>query len=295
MWWQLQMKRVLVLGADGMLGHQLFTGLGPGFDVVGSIRGVAEAVAMPQGFEPAALLTNRDLRDSVVLHRTIEEADPEIVVNAVGIVKQRPASEDVLQSLEVNSVLPHRLAGLCGERGVRLIQISTDCVFAGTRGNYTESDAPDAADVYGRTKQLGEVSGPGCLTLRTSIIGLELARFRSLVEWFLAQSGTVTGYTRAIFSGLTTAELTRVIGTVLSEHPGLNGIYHVASAPISKHDLLARLATLLQRPVRIVPDDSLRIDRSLDGSRFRAATGIDVACWDRMLGDLAQSIRQRSG
>lgn len=286
-------KRVLVLGADGMLGHQLFLGLRNMFDVVGSVRSEQAEVAAFGLFDKTNTVFGRDMASESALLGTIDEVAPQIVVNAVGIVKQRPISTDVLQSLELNAVLPHRLARCCGERGIRLIHMSTDCVFAGTRGGYAERDTPDAMDTYGRTKLLGEVTGEGCLTLRTSIIGLELARFRSLIEWFLRQEGRVPGYRQAIFSGLTTAELTRVISMLLTDHPKMSGLYHVASAPISKFDLLRKFAEIAALPVELVPDDTVAIDRSLDGSHFAHVTGYAVPSWDAMLSELAVDLRAR--
>lgn len=286
-------KRVLVLGADGMLGHQLFLGLRGNFDVVGSVRSEKPEARAQRLFEATNTVFGRDMASEGVLLRTLDEVAPQIVVNAVGIVKQRPISTDVLQSLELNALLPHRLARACGERGIRLVHMSTDCVFAGTRGGYAENDTPDANDTYGRTKLLGEVMGEGCLTLRTSIIGLELARFRSLIEWFLRQRGRVPGYRRAIFSGLTTAELTRVISALLTDHSQMSGLYHVASAPISKFELLQKFARMAALPVDLVPDDSVVVDRSLDGSRFAHVTGYDVPSWDDMLSELAGDLRAR--
>lgn len=285
--------RVLVLGADGMLGHKLFLGLRDMFDVVGSVRSEQHAVAGHGVFEASRTLFGRDVASEAVLARTLDEASAQVVVNAIGIVKQRPISTDVLQSLELNAVLPHRLARLCAERGARLIHMSTDCVFAGTRGGYVEGDIPDAIDTYGRTKLLGEVTGPGCLTLRTSIIGLELARFRSLIEWFLRQEGRVPGYRKAIFSGLTTTELTRVIAMLLTDYPDLSGLYHVASAPISKFALLRDFSARAGLPVELVPDDHVKIDRSLDGRAFAARTGYVAPSWDRMLTELAAELRDR--
>lgn len=286
-------KRVLVLGADGMLGHKLFLGLRGDFDVVGSVRSDADLMKAHPFFTVADTLFGRDVRSADVLARTFDEARPDIVLNAVGIVKQRPISTDVLQSLELNAVLPHRLASLCAERGARLIHMSTDCVFAGTRGGYVETDIPDATDTYGRTKLLGEVTGDGCLTLRTSIIGLELARFRSLIEWFLRQESPVSGYRRAIFSGLTTTELTRLVATILTEHPDLSGLYHVASEPISKFDLLSRFARIAGLEVQIRPDDATVIDRSLNGARFAGRTGYRVPDWDHMLTELSAELHLR--
>jgi len=276
-----------------MLGHKLFLGLGEAFEVHGSVRSEPAALRDHGIFTTANTVFERDMLHPGDLERTLDEVSPDAVVNAIGIVKQRPVSADVLVSLELNAVLPHRLARLCADRGARVIHISTDCVFAGTRGGYTEDDISDATDVYGRTKQLGEVTGPGCLTLRTSIIGLELARFRSLIEWFVRQKGTVPGFRRAIFSGLTTVELTRVIGRVLADHPELSGLFHVASQPISKFDLLARFADLAGMDVDVVPDDKTAIDRSLNGTKFFQATGYSAPPWDRMLAELAEEYKAR--
>lgn len=284
--------RVLVLGADGMLGHKLFLGLRDAFDVMGAVRSEHSEVSHYGIFDKSNTLFGRDLQSEAMVAQTLNDAAPDVVLNAIGIVKQRTVSRDVLQSLELNAVLPHRLAKYCAEKGSRLIHISTDCVFRGTRGGYVETDVPDASDTYGRTKLLGEVTGEGCLTLRTSIIGLELARFRSLIEWFLRQRGQVSGYRQAVFSGLTTTELTRVIAMLLTEQTDLHGIYHVASEPISKFDLLKHLSVLIDHPVNLIADDALVINRSLDASRFREAAGYTAPPWSKMLFELAQEIKQ---
>jgi dTDP-4-dehydrorhamnose reductase len=191
--------------------------------------------------------------------------------------------------MQINSLFPHRLADLCGSEGARLIHISTDCVFSGTTGGYRESDMPDAEDLYGRSKQLGEVIRPGCLTIRTSIIGREITKAVGLLEWFIQQrDGTANGFTRAIFSGLTTLELSRILLEVVSDHRDLAGLYHVASQPISKHDLLQAIDRVLGLGIEIDPKDEPVIDRSLDGARFEAATGIKVPTWHKMISDLAK-------
>jgi len=192
-------------------------------------------------------------------------------------------------------LLPHRLSNLCARMGTRLVQISTDCVFSGNKGMYREGDLEDARDLYGRTKLLGEVrEGKHVVTLRTSIIGLELARKKSLIEWFLAQRGRVKGFTRAIYSGFTTLEMARVIELVLCEHTSLSGLWHVASEPIRKFDLLDRLATLLGRQdIKLEAEDAFHCDRSLDASRFNMYTGYLPPSWDAMLKELAEQIRER--
>jgi len=288
--------RILVLGGDGMLGHELVRCWRPRHEVWATLRqGRAAYASHGDRFAERTLFEVEVRRLDDVL-AALAAARPELVVNAVGIVKQRPAAHEILPSLEINALFPHRLAGACAAAGARLVHLSTDCVFSGARGRYTEADPPDPVDLYGRTKLLGEVGGPGALTLRTSIIGLELGRAASLIEWFLAQRGPVKGYRRAIYSGLTTTEMARAIEHLAVEAPALHGVWHLASAPIDKHDLLSRLARRLGRTdVELRPDDELVCDRSLDSSALEGRTTYRVPGWDAMLDELAERIRRREG
>jgi dTDP-4-dehydrorhamnose reductase len=286
--------RVLILGGDGMLGHQLLASWRPRHQVWATLHGRREAYAAHGARFAEQVLFGVDALQDGALRRALEEARPGVVVNAVGIVKQRAAAKDPIPSLEVNALLPHRLARLCAEAGARLVHLSTDCVFSGRKGGYTEADPPDPVDLYGRTKLLGEVDAPHCLTLRTSIIGLELGRRTGLVEWFLAQRGQVPGYRRAIYSGLTTAELARALEHLLTQAAPPSGLWHLASAPIDKHALLGRLARRLGRTdVELVPDDAVACDRSLDGRALAARTTYRVPSWDAMLDLLAEQIQRR--
>jgi dTDP-4-dehydrorhamnose reductase len=286
--------RVLILGGDGMLGHRLMLELSRNHTVICTLRRELADYSQFGLFTKANSLTGVDARDTGRLLDAVRTARPDVVVNAIGIVKQQPTSSDVLQSLEINAVLPHRLAALCQEHNIRLIHISTDCVFAGDRGNYGEDDVADATDTYGRTKHLGEVGGDNCITLRTSMIGLELHRKRSLVEWYLAQSGTIRGFAHAIYSGLTTPELSRVIDMLIARFPALSGVYQVVAEPISKYDLLTDFNVLLDRQdLTILKDEVFFCDRSMKGDRFRAATGYVAPAWPVMLAELAADVRQR--
>lgn len=286
--------RVLILGGDGMLGHRLFFHLRGRHEIRATLRREWTACEHHGIFSPLDVYEGVDVRDRDRLVEVMSDFRPEAVVNAVGIVKQRELAKEAIPSLEVNALFPHRLAGLCAVAGIRLVHVSTDCVFSGRRGRYTEEDVSDAEDLYGRTKFLGEVGGKNCITLRTSIIGLELSHRESLVEWFLAQRGEIRGFTRAVYSGLTTAEMSRVIERVLVWHQDLSGVWQVASEPISKYDLLVRLAESLGRTdVRITPDGSVRIDRSLSGAAFERATGYHAPGWDEMLKELGDEVRRR--
>lgn len=285
--------RILILGGDGMLGHRLLRQFAQKHEVRVTLRQPLEAYRSCRLFDRANSFDEVDARDPSALPRVLGEFAPDAVINAVGIVKQRSNARDGVLSVEVNSLFPHMLARLCEARGAHLVHLSTDCVFSGGKGNYAETDQPDPVDVYGFSKLLGEVIRPRALTLRTSMIGTELARKTGLVEWFLSQRGKmIKGYRKAIFSGFTTAELARVIESLLMSHPLAAGLYHVSAAPISKFELLSRLNDRLALDIRIEPDDAVVIDRSLDSSRFRREFGYTPPSWDEMLDPLASDIRE---
>ncbi|NPV06371.1 MAG: SDR family oxidoreductase [Anaerolineae bacterium] len=280
--------RVLVLGATGMLGHKVFQTLREAYEVWGTVRSSPSGYAGHPVLEPSRLIGGVDARvfDSVV--RALAETRADVAVNCVGIVKQVSQAKDPIVSLEVNALFPHRLADLCAACGARLLHVSTDCVFSGSAGMYSEEDRPDATDLYGRSKLLGELDRENCLTLRTSIIGRELAATTGLVEWFLSQTGkTVRGYSRAVFSGLPTLILSRLLVDVIARHPALQGVYHVASTPISKYDLLCLLRSRFSVAVEIEPFPEVVIDRSLNGQRFSAATGWVAPSWLEMIDAMA--------
>lgn len=286
--------RVLILGGDGMLGHQVFRHFRDRHDVRVTLRLDRETYAAYGLFEKGIAYDRIDVRQTEGLLQIIEDFRPEAVVNAVGIVKQRSEAKEVISSLEINSLLPHRLALVCQTVGARLVHLSTDCVFSGRKGNYRETDSSDANDLYGRTKFLGEVSASHCLTLRTSMIGPELSRKIGLLEWFLAQRGqTVKGFTKAIFSGLPTYELARIVERVLVDVPTVHGVYNVASQPISKYDLLTLIRDRLRLPITIERDSTFECDRSLDASRFHRDTGYLPPPWDVMINDMASHMAER--
>lgn len=286
--------RILILGGDGMLGHQLLLSWRQQHEVCVTLRHDISGYAAYGLFDTENSFDGVDVRGFEAIEKTVASFAPDAVVNAVGIVKQRQESHDAIASIEINSLLPHRLAALCQKRDIRLVHLSTDCVFSGSRGMYVESDLPDASDLYGRSKLLGEVAQSPAITLRTSIIGLELARRQSLIEWFLAQRGTVRGFRRAIYSGFTTMEMARIIESLLMRREWVPGLWHVASRPISKYDLLCKLSGRLgDRDVCIEADDDFACERSLDASRFNAEFVYTPPAWDVMLDELAQQIQER--
>ena len=283
--------RVLIFGGAGMLGHRLLRHLGDRHETRVTLRAKLADYARHRLFTAANAYDGVDVRDFAHVTGIVSDFRPDVVVNGAGIVKQRPESHDAIDSIEINALFPHLLARLARERGMRMLHLGTDCVFSGEKGNYTEKDRPDPQDLYDQTKLLGEVGGEEAFTLRTSMIGLELERKTSLVEWFLAQKGkTIKGYRKAVFSGFTTAELSRIIENLAVVHGRASGVYHVSSDPISKFDLLAGLSRRLELGIEIVPDDTVRCDRSLDSGRFRSEFGYAPPSWDAMLDELADEI-----
>lgn len=286
--------RVLVIGGDGMLGHQLFKSLGRTHDVRVTLRRPLSAYVHLGLFTSENAYSCIDVRTDGGLANVLGDFYPHVICNAAGIVKQRPDAHDAVASIEVNALFPHRLAVLAGGIGARVLHVSTDCVFSGGRGGYTEDDVPDPVDLYARSKLLGELDQEGCLTVRTSVIGLELRSRHALVEWALAQTGTIRGFRGAVYSGLTTQELSRVFESLISGTTDLHGVWHVASDPISKYDLLVELFSRLGRTdVDVVPDDTFMCDRTLVAARFNEATGYRPPRWDTMLDELSASIGAR--
>lgn len=276
--------KILVLGASGMLGNAMMRILSEGseHEVYGTVR----SAAAKRHFDASIakrLIEGVDVEHQDSLLQAFIRVRPDVVVNCVGLIKQLADADDALQAVPMNALLPHRLARLCELVGARLVHMSTDCVFAGDKGNYSESDPSDAKDLYGRSKYLGEVAYPHTITLRTSIIGHELQSAHGLVDWFLSQQNRCNGYTRAIFSGLPTVALAGVVRDVVLPRPELFGVYHVAAQAISKFDLLALIANIYGKKIELVASDKLVIDRSLNAQRFNDATGYVPPSWPELI------------
>jgi dTDP-4-dehydrorhamnose reductase len=249
-----------------------------GYEVFGSVRSSGGRNLLPKTMH-SKVISGIDVENIDSLTRVFAITKPDIVINCIGLIKQLANAEDPLAAIPINSLLPHRLARLCEVAGARLVHMSTDCVFSGSKGMYTEADVADAKDLYGRSKFLGEVDYPHAITLRTSIIGHELDGACSLIGWFLAQEGSVKGYKRAIFSGLPTVEVARVIRDYVIPYPELHGLYHVSAKPISKFDLLKIVSQIYGKTIHISADEELVIDRSLDSTRFSRATSFSPKSW----------------
>ncbi|WP_082736216.1 dTDP-4-dehydrorhamnose reductase family protein [Syntrophomonas wolfei] len=287
--------RVLILGGTGMLGHTLFSQLmlESNLDVYATAR---SSEGLKEWFPVdmvSKIRTGVDADNFDTVIRALASIQPDVVINCIGLIKQLPISSDPLSAITVNSLLPHRISLVCRTAGARLIHISTDCVFNGSKGNYTEQDPSDAQDLYGRSKFLGEVSYPHCVTMRTSIIGHELKGKLGLIEWFLAQKSSICGFTKAIYSGFPTVELARIIREVVLPNKELSGVYHVSSEPISKYDLLNLVAAKYGKIVKIEPFPDFVQDRSLNSDYFRQVTGYKPPSWEELINGMYSDFCRR--
>ncbi len=279
---------VLILGISGMLGHTLFQYFlqNSAFTTNGTLRS-NQPIPSKNDLIESFIHPNIDANSLDKIENLITTFKPDIVINCIGIIKQLSAAKDPIPSITINALFPHQLAQLCQKYNAKLIHISTDCVFSGLKGNYTEQDNPDPVDLYGRTKLLGEVTDNNCLTLRTSIIGREINSQNSLVEWFLSQKGkTVKGYDRAIYTGFTTLALAQIIENIILNHPDLTGLWHASSDPITKYQLLNIINQAFNLGITIEKDETFICDRSLNSQKFRSLTGYSPPTWEEMINSL---------
>jgi len=282
--------KVLILGANGMLGHKLFMHLAAceNLSVEAAVRNPDVLIpVLPPDLEKNLHL-NVDAHDFSSIIKAIEKVDPDWVINCIGIVKQSIFALDPITNITINALLPHRIAQVCRTLNAHFLHISTDCVFSGKKGNYCETDFPDGSDLYGRTKALGEVNDPHCLTIRTSIIGHELQTRLGLVEWYLAQDQAVQGYKKHIFTGFPTIELAHIIAEYILPNPWLSGVYHLSSEPVSKYELLRLIASQYQHNILIETNEKTICDRSLDSARLRELIGYTPPAWPEMIKQMHQ-------
>ncbi|MEM0906048.1 MAG: sugar nucleotide-binding protein [Pseudomonadota bacterium] len=280
---------ILVLGGEGLLGHAL------AHELIGkrihngrigvTVRGARSRVPLPCG---VSVYPNVDATRFASVTAAIDNHHANAVINAIGIVKNNAAVDDLTTTFAVNAHFPKKLARAVTVRGSKLIHISTDCVFTGDQGQYSEMDPPDANDAYGRSKAIGEVSGEGILTLRTSMVGLEQATSRGLLNWFLSQPGPVPGYTNAVFSGPSAIEVARLVAKILASHGPMGGLMHVAAAPIDKFTLLTMVRDAFSLSTEIVADESVVIDRSMRAGRLEMRYGYTAPSWPAMVEELAR-------
>lgn len=285
--------RILILGGNGMLGHAAWQSFRKDFDVYVTIRGTFAEVERFKVFDKEKTICGVYAEDFPAFDKIADTVNPDIVLNCIGIIKQIKEADDPIKSIEINSLFPHKLAVMCNMHNCRLIHLSTDCVFSGNKGHYTEDDTPDPLDLYGRTKLLGEISEGNALTLRTSMIGSELNTKHGLLEWFLSQNEkSVKGYTNVIFSGFTTMTLCTILKSIIVNHADFKGIYHISSKPISKYKLLSLIKEKMNLKIEIIPDEELKCDRSLDSSKFQREAAYCPPSWEDMVTTMAGEIKK---
>lgn len=281
---------IVILGASGLIGHKLFEILGQRFDnVIAVLHGSKDRFSACGLFEGGNVVDNIDVRDFDAVTSMLEAKGADVILNCAGITKRRPEVNIPLIAITVNSLFPHRLADWAGERGKRVIHFSTDCVFDGADGPYTEESPTTGKDAYGKTKALGEIDYPHSLTLRSSFIGRELSVHSELLDWFLAQRGQIIkGFTNAMYSGVSTQVLSRIVGDIIEKHPGLGGLYQLSVAEaISKYDLLCLARDAFGVDVEIIPDGDFVSKPILDSTKLRGEIPLDIPTWPEMMARLA--------
>lgn len=283
-------QTILILGATGMFGHSLYQSLANdnNLKVYGTVRNKSTKTFFPKE-NRANLIANIDVLNTHSVATLLKKIKPNLIINAVGVIKQLDAANDPLQILPLNSVFPHQLAKLTKDINARLILMSTDCVFSGNKGNYSESDPSDCTDLYGRSKLLGEIADQShVLTIRTSVIGHELRGGQGLLSWFLAQKDSATGFSNVIFSGLPSIELASIIRNYILPDASLHGLYQISAKPISKYDLLKLIAKVYRKNINIKKSNSPKINRSLISTRFKKKTGYKPKSWEQLIYEMHQ-------
>lgn len=276
--------KILILGASGLIGSTMYRVLSSvvEYNVSGTIREPSLLRHFRSEIQ-SNLISGIDLLNTDALADLLKSMRPDVVINCAGITKHLPNAEHPLVALPINSLMPHRVAALCELSGAKFIHVSTDCVFLGDKGNYKESDYPDARDIYGKSKALGEVHEGNSLTIRTSTIGHELIGSHGLLNWFLNQNNECLGYKNAIFSGLPTVVLAQVFRDYILPSNTLRGLYHIAAKPIDKYSLLNLIAKKYQKQITINSNDTFSIDRSLDCTQFSKNTGFIAPEWPELI------------
>jgi len=264
-------KKILVLGGNGMLGHKVFQVFNEDFEVHASflsLNDYTSAFPVYRDVPSSRIHIGVNALNFTALNTLVESVKPDVVVNCIGLIKQLKEASDYLLAIRMNSVLPHSLAKICSEHGAQLVHVSTDCVFSGVKGYYTEDDPSDVMDLYGKSKSLGEVNYAPHLTVRTSIIGREWVRSTALLEWFLSQKGkTVRGYKNAVYTGFTTEAIAGLIKKTVTKRPDITGLWQVSSNPLSKFELITMIRDAWKLDITIEPFNDTPCDRSLDSSK----------------------------
>lgn len=286
--------KVLIIGSTGMLGYSLFANMADSddIDVYGTVRSIKGKEHYFSGLEDR-LIEGVFASDLASIESAIETVKPDVVINCIGLIKQHSISKQHIDAITINSLLPHQLADLCSKFSCKLIHFSTDCIFDGKKGLYEENDIPDALDLYGTSKRLGEVTYDEHLTLRTSIIGHELGSSVSLVDWFLSQEESTNGFSKAVFSGLPTCVIAHLLIKVILPANSLSGLYHLSAEPINKFDLLNLISETYDKQIEIKESVDLEIDRSLNSNKLRSVLNLDIPSWKELVSEMHEDFGKR--
>ena len=277
--------KVLIIGVTGMLGYSLFKNMSSKVDVYGTVRNIKGKEHYFNDLEDR-LIQNVEASDLATLEAAIKSVNPDVVINCIGLIKQHSVSKEHISAIEINSLLPHQIAKLCTDYNCKLIHFSTDCIFDGKKGLYEEADLPDARDLYGKSKCLGEVDYDGHLTLRTSIIGHELNSSVSLIDWFLSQVLPTKGFSKAVFSGLPTCVIARMLVEKILPAHHLTGLFQLSAEPINKFELLKIVSNIYGKDIEIIESVELEIDRSLNSNKLRTVLNLEIPSWGDLISEM---------
>ena len=276
--------KLLIFGSDGLLGNTIikFFFEKKDYEVFGILRDFSKIRFFKKNYQKN-FFEVKNVLDFVDLENKIKELRPNVIINCLGKTNKNLSNNLICEYIQINSLFPHKLHQISTSLDIRLIHLSTDCIFSGRKGFYSETDIPDPIDIYGKSKLLGELNYANSITLRKSVIGHELITKNGLLEWFLSEDGPIEGYKNAIFSGLTVLELARIINDFILPRKDLNGIFNVSGLPISKYDLLKAISSEYQKSIKIIPNELIKIDRSLDSSSFNKCTGYKPKKWPELI------------
>jgi len=271
--------RILILGADGMIGHKIAQSL-EDFELILASRKSISSKSI--GVINGKMVLHNLITDSLDL--LLDSTTPDIIINCAGITTRRGVEDNIVNTGLVNSDLPHKLDSWANLNSKKLIHFSTDCVFSGNKGNYLDNDFADAEDIYGKSKALGEVNSPNTLTIRCSMIGRELYNFTELFEWLIKNKNKkIEGYSKVLYSGITTVRMGKILNQILKKNLNLSGIYNISSTPISKFDLLVKLSNAFNLNVEVKQNINNKSNKVLISEKFTEITGIYPPNWDDLI------------
>jgi len=280
--------RIYILGVSGLLGSELFLRFNNNklYNVRGSCRSLAGKNYIFFEKYLDKIDDNLDANNIKNIKKNIIKFNPDVVINCVGFVKQKIKKKFRPDEIfYINSFFPKKIYSITKSLNKRLVHFSTDCVFDGKRGNYSEQDKPSAKDIYGLSKCRGELKGKKVITIRTSVIGHEVSSKNGLLEWFLNQKKSCLGFANCYFSGLTSYEIYNFISRYLLKSE-ISGLIHLSSSPISKFKLLKIISSVYKKKILIKKDLKLKINRVLNSNLIKKKLLYKAPSWTRMIKEM---------